>query len=563
MLYYWMFDDGNISTVPNPEHTYSKDGLYRVSLSIVNSNGLCYDNITKEVQIGQVSCKSEFSYYVSNNTAYFYSNNNYGGTSSYWLFGDGAVSTDNNPVHTYKKNGYYKVSLTNYNPDTKCMDYSEKNILITSAGNDCYADFIYYVDTNTGTVKFYDHSTGGAQKWIWNFGDYSIDTVQNPVHQYLTNKKYNVCLMIVNNAGNADISCKEVIIDNNPENVCKADFIYHIDNEAKKVYFVNKSTGNYNDIYWKFDDGNTSNEANPTHTYADAGYYLVSLRILDNVNKKYDYAYKLLNVGSPDSFLIRFSYVPHPYNKKAGGYPVDFIGAGLGDEARLKWNFGDGYTDSTTNSPTHVYSTTGDYEVCISNVDPITGDASTYCEVVNTTQLCQNDLEPPVARCKPITLYLQEGQSVTLNPSQINNESYDDCSISKLEIDKSVFDKTGSYDVTLKVYDSNNNSNSCTATVQVLPEVAVNNVSIFNNISVYPNPFNNRFTLNYELKKDGMVEIQINDVSGRIIKRLKQGYLEKDNYTDIVDTQDFDKGVYLLQIFVNGTLNGQKIIIKQ
>ena len=43
------------------------------------------------------------------------------------------------------------------------------------------------------------------------------------------------------------------------------------------VTFANSTVGNYNQLTWNFGDGTTSQEANPIHTYNNAGTYQFSL----------------------------------------------------------------------------------------------------------------------------------------------------------------------------------------------------------------------------------------------------------------------------------------------
>jgi FOG: PKD repeat len=64
----------------------------------------------------------------------------------------------------------------------------------------------FTVSPNTGkaplTVTFKDKSTNNPVSWSWNFGDKSISTVQNPVHQYAKAGKFTVKLTVKNFEGN-------------------------------------------------------------------------------------------------------------------------------------------------------------------------------------------------------------------------------------------------------------------------------------------------------------------------------------------------------------------------
>jgi tripartite motif-containing protein 71 len=60
------------------------------------------------------------------------------------------------------------------------------------------------------TVKFTDKSIGSSTSHLWNFGDKSTSTLQNPVHKYTKTGKYTVSLTVKNSAGSntaKKISC--------------------------------------------------------------------------------------------------------------------------------------------------------------------------------------------------------------------------------------------------------------------------------------------------------------------------------------------------------------------
>lgn len=127
-------------------------------------------------------------------------------TSWSWTFGDGGISALENPTHIYSINGTYNVCLTATNAvgsNTFCQ-----NVIIDSYLPPVSA-FAYAGDP---TVVFDDNSTNSPTSWSWNFGDGGTSLLQNPVHTYLTNGVYNVCLVAANATGE-DISCQNVTID--------------------------------------------------------------------------------------------------------------------------------------------------------------------------------------------------------------------------------------------------------------------------------------------------------------------------------------------------------------
>ncbi|MCW5900119.1 MAG: PKD domain-containing protein [Flavobacteriales bacterium] len=57
--------------------------------------------------------------------------------------------------------------------------------------------------TCDGTVAFTDQSTQSPSSWLWNFGDGSTSTQQNPVHTYSASGTYDVTLTVTNPSGQA------------------------------------------------------------------------------------------------------------------------------------------------------------------------------------------------------------------------------------------------------------------------------------------------------------------------------------------------------------------------
>lgn len=63
------------------------------------------------------------------------------------------------------------------------------------------------------------------------------------------------------------------------------------------VTFRNSSSGEFSGVAWEFGDGATSTERNPTHTYATAGEYLVTLRLTGGIDGATDLVQQRVRVG--------------------------------------------------------------------------------------------------------------------------------------------------------------------------------------------------------------------------------------------------------------------------
>jgi hypothetical protein len=83
------------------------------------------------------------------------------------------------------------------------------------------------------------------------------------------------------------------------------------------------------------------------------------------------------------------------------------------------------------------------------------------------------DITPPVARCKDITIYLNDVGEASITADDIDNGSTDESGIASREVSPSDFgcSDIGPNEVILSVTDTSGNSAQCTSTVTVLDEL--------------------------------------------------------------------------------------------
>lgn len=203
----WDFGDGNTSTDQNPVHTYGQAGSYDVTLTVTD-NGGATDVRTLTVTVTapeNLPPVANFSFEITDLTVDFtnLSNDPDGSVISYyWRFGDGGISLEPSPSHTYKAPGTYLVSLTI--SDNRAADDTEtKSVTVTAPENQPpVADFSASVTDLSAT--FTDLSTdpdGDVRSWLWDFGDGNSSTDQNPVHAYAAAGEYQVTLAVTDDDG--------------------------------------------------------------------------------------------------------------------------------------------------------------------------------------------------------------------------------------------------------------------------------------------------------------------------------------------------------------------------
>ncbi len=184
-------------------------------------------------------------------------------------------------------------------------------------------------------VQFTDQSTHNPTGWLWDFGDGTTSTEQNPVHTYTAAGDYDVSLT-VSNAGGSGTTTKEAYIHVLPPLAPKADFSAAPRNGAAplSVQFTDLSTNNPTGWLWDFGDGTTSTEQNPAHTYAQTGTYDVTLQVLNDAGTSTVTKPAYINVTCNNPPHITYA-APNPAQP---GRMVQIYGTGFGPNPQVFFN---------------------------------------------------------------------------------------------------------------------------------------------------------------------------------------------------------------------------------
>jgi len=112
----WTFGDGNVSSLKNPQYIYPVSGTYTVSLTVTNISHSISSTVTKVSYITVQPFYAEFSgtpTWGYQPLAVQFTDASVGKVDQWsWIFGDGNVSTQQNPQYSYPDAGNYTVSLT-------------------------------------------------------------------------------------------------------------------------------------------------------------------------------------------------------------------------------------------------------------------------------------------------------------------------------------------------------------------------------------------------------------------------------------------------------------------
>jgi PKD repeat protein len=139
--------------------------------------------------------------------------------------------------------------------------------------------------TSTLTATFSDSSTdsdGTIASRSWNFGDSTTSTATNPSKTYAAAGTFNVTLTVTDNGGATNSIIKSVTVSaaNLPPT---ANFSFTTSGLA--ATFTDSSTDSDGTIAsrsWNFGDSTTSTATSPSHNYAAAGTFNVTLTVTDN-----------------------------------------------------------------------------------------------------------------------------------------------------------------------------------------------------------------------------------------------------------------------------------------
>jgi PKD repeat protein len=388
--YQWSFGDGGTSTETNPAHTYSAAGVYAVTLTVANAFGVDSETKAEYIRVG-AGPVADFSAIPKTGLlplAVAFQDQSAGSPATWrWDFGDGSISADRNPSHTYTKAGTYGVTLTVTNAFGRSTKTRAGYI---TTGMQPIADFTSGARAGAVplAVMFTDASKGGPTSWSWEFGDGSTSTAVSPAHTYTKAGTYTVILTVRNAYGSdSETKASFVTAGSTPSAEFAAD--PRIGGAPLSVKFTDLSTGSPSSWKWDFGDGTSSAEQNPVHVYQEEGSYDVTLTVTNSygtdTEKKTGSAVTSA-VGGASGYIIvgRVPFADFTASPVSGAPPlaVAFTDRSTGaTPLSYQWSFGDGGT-STAASPTHSYAAAGVYTVALTITNAYGADTETRAELI-------------------------------------------------------------------------------------------------------------------------------------------------------------------------------------
>ncbi len=208
-------------------------------------------------------------------------------------------------------------------------------------------------------VQFTDLSTNDPSTWQWTFpgGTPSSSTLKNPSVQYKAYGMYDVTLKATNTYGSNTVTFKQYIFAKDKP---KANFSKII--IGRSVYFTNLSLYSSN-LEWEFGDGETSNDDNPFHEYADDGVYTVTLRA-ENECGLNEMKMTITIVTIPIALFVADT------TKGCASFKVKYKNLSSKNVTAWDWTFQGGTPSTSTQfEPTVEYKKPGVYDVKLSAIN--------------------------------------------------------------------------------------------------------------------------------------------------------------------------------------------------
>ena len=372
----WIFGDtasgsANLSTVQNAQHVFNNIGFFDVTLIGTNADG-CSDTLTRPDYITLQGPHAPMFHYDPLNgctplRVTFYEDNVFNTTHYRWIFGDGNISTLDSVTHVYGEGGDY-ISALELSDTLGCKVtiIAPAPIHVISGTSDFYVDTTFAC--STATFHFNDSSVavgGSINAWLWNFGDGTNSSLQNPDHEYRNPGAYDVTLTITIDTCLYSLTMNDYInIYVAPRlNITALDTIGCNPVEVLFGVLPSPAADSVTSWLWTFGDGPMiSHDSTPSHTYDSSATYNVTLftTFLNGCSHLYTRPTNLTVYPKPIAdFLFDSTEI-------YADLPIFFTDISTCPDpiASRWWNFGDNST-SIDSSTSHTYDYIGDYIITL------------------------------------------------------------------------------------------------------------------------------------------------------------------------------------------------------
>ncbi|WP_461170385.1 PKD domain-containing protein [Arthrobacter sp. Z1-15] len=369
--YQWDLGNGATAEGERVQHAFAEGGDHVVTLTVTDDAGARATATATVVTSGANALpQAAFTATAQGLAASFdggMSADSDGQITGYrWDFGDGTTGTGATAAHTYAAAGSYTVRLA-VADNRDGEGTATQTVTVANA-----APTAQFESSASGLDAMFDAAgsrdvDGTISSYTWDFGDGAAGSGATSGHAYRAPGTYTVTLTVTDNLDAKATVRADLTVDRT--NVTPtASFSTHV-RDLAVVFDAAASTdpdGTISSYAWDFGDGTTGTGVNPTHTYAAAGDYLVTLTVVDNRG------------AASTATATASAQAPAPTGPKAAftssvsalraSFDASTTSAGTGSITTYAWDFGDGSTGAGRN-PVHDYATGGQYSVRLTATD--------------------------------------------------------------------------------------------------------------------------------------------------------------------------------------------------
>ncbi|MES2798957.1 MAG: PKD domain-containing protein [Bacteroidota bacterium] len=308
------------------------------------------------------------------------------------------------------------------------------------------------------SIQFNDLSTpsGSSISWVWDFGDGSSATIQNPSHTYSAAGTYTVILTANNGSGAQDevktgyitvhpLPQPSFSVSNPPCSLPATVNISSVQPTSGMTYL------------WNFGNGQTSTSQNPSSpTYTSEGTFPIVLTVTNTATGCSNTATQNVNI-----FNYTADFTPSTVTACVGS-AVTFTNTSSPGTNVNAWTFGNGQTSSSV-SPTIIYSTPGNYTVTLNSQNSSNGCSDAASMNITVVQAQIPTVTPSLTiGCNPSTVSFTNTNSFDGtflwnfgNGNTFTGENPPPQNYSMPEYDEFPFPQSQAFDVILLSTDNN------------------------------------------------------------------------------------------------------------
>lgn len=440
----WDFGDGTTGT--NPQHTYTQEGDYTVSLKAVTPGG-CEKTLSIPDYIKIHPMRASFNVNggaCASQKVQLVNTSQPAPSAARWEFPDGSVQNSVNASYTFPQPGNYDVKMTAIKGD--CEETITQTIQVHPLPS---VDFTANttVDCHLPSMISFTAQAPGATSWQWDFGDGGTSTEQNPEHSYQKAGVYTVTLVAANAGGCTKKTTKtDYILVQEPM------LSFNASEEGGCIPFspvftpVVSSPDAVVSYTWDFGDGTPpSSQERPSHTFNKEGDFVVTLEVETQSGCKLTHS-MTIEVGK--NVNVDFSV-----DKTEACQPTRFTFTNLSNPKGDKylWEFpDDNHKQTEEENPWHIFTYAGMHDVTLTVYNNGCASTLTKPALIEIYTPAAHFIVDKVDCDKPFDRQFTDKSSLGSGPATFE-WSFGDGNTSGEKSPKHTYATSGTYKASLKV----------------------------------------------------------------------------------------------------------------